>query len=195
MEDMLAHICTPHPIRHNNLRKRGSKYLLGEIRTAASKPKVHLDCRGLKDCWAVKSAFGRLGFQDWLLRHGFIWMHTSLYLEMLLQHLGVKLALKPEERRCIWVLYLIFLVLVWGYFCIAIPLGLAHPEFIYYCFPISLPGEGCSSPCLWHTPPPPSSSGGWNQGETFCLDVTREQVKIDVDVNEEERQKYSGKRS
>lgn len=62
------------------------------------------------------------------------------------------------------------------------------------CSPNCLPG--CPSPCLWHIPPqpPPSSSGGWNKGKNFCLTVTRGQVKNDVDVKGEERQKYCRKR-
>lgn len=61
------------------------------------------------------------------------------------------------------------------------------------CSPNTLLGEGC--PSLWLAPPQPPlcSSGGWNQGETFCLNVTRGQVKNDVDVKGEERQKYRGK--
>lgn len=62
------------------------------------------------------------------------------------------------------------------------------------CSPKSLLGEGCPSPCLWHTPPqpPPSTSGGWNPGETFCLNASRGQVKNYVDVKGKERQKYLG---
>lgn len=76
------------------------------------------------------------------------------------------------------VLYLIFHVLVWGYFFPFNPSRAASHRVTFS--PNSLLGEGCSSLCLWPLSPPqppPSSSGGWNQGETFCLNVTRGQVK------------------